>query len=71
MELRPWQGLWTGRVKPQHLATLCAKATLQTISNVTVEDTCIAFDKALVGQLSTDPQGFDMKKACTHWPHTT
>jgi hypothetical protein len=45
MELQQWQGLWTERVKPQHLATLRATATVQTISNVTVEDTCIIFDK--------------------------
>jgi hypothetical protein len=45
MELQQWRGLWTERVKPQHLATLCATATVQTISNVTVEDSCITFDK--------------------------
>jgi hypothetical protein len=30
--------------KPQHLVTLRATATVQTISSVTVEDTCITFD---------------------------
>jgi len=45
MELQEWQGLWTERVRPQHLATLRGTATVQTISNATLEDTCITFDK--------------------------
>jgi hypothetical protein len=45
MELQQWQILWTERVKPQHLATLCTTATVQTISNATVEDMLITFDK--------------------------
>jgi len=47
MELQQWQGLWTERVKPHYLATMCATATLQTISNVTLEGTCITFDKTV------------------------
>jgi len=35
----------TERVKPQHLATMRTTATVQTISNATVEDTLITFDK--------------------------
>jgi hypothetical protein len=45
MELQQWQVLWTERVKPQHLPTLHTTATAQTISNATVEDMFITFDK--------------------------